>query len=149
MINTALSQELEISKRKKDLGRIDANFHADFREKTVYDPFDFSMAKLKLTRKFQKRSMQSEEIPKEHRNYRSVKKQKDKFIRYQIDPSKLVVFPTILTEYLSPTGQINHLDSCVGLSAKSHKRLVKAIKRARNLGILSPIARDLYFKQLN
>lgn len=87
----------------------------DFEQTTIYDPFDFSMARINLDRK--------------HRsNFRQFGK--------NINPLDLYTSPEILSQYMSSTGKILHSD-VTGLSAKNQRRLSKAIRRAQAIGLLS------------
>ncbi|CAB4254033.1 similar to Saccharomyces cerevisiae YER050C RSM18 Mitochondrial ribosomal protein of the small subunit, has similarity to E. coli S18 ribosomal protein [Maudiozyma barnettii] len=86
-----------------------------FQYSTIYDPFDFSMAKINLDRKH---------------------KSKFKLFGNNINPLDLYTSPEILSQYMTSTGKILHSD-VTGLSAKNQRRLAKAIRRAQAIGLLS------------
>ncbi|GMM56287.1 mitochondrial 37S ribosomal protein [Maudiozyma humilis] len=87
----------------------------DFQQTTIYDPFDFSMARINLDYKNKS-------------NFRQFGK--------NINPLDLYTSPEILSQYMSSTGKILHSD-VTGLSAKNQRRLSKAIRRAQAIGLLS------------
>lgn len=86
-----------------------------FEYSTIYDPFDFSMAKINIDRK---------------------NRSKFKLFGNNVNPLDLYTSPEILSQYMSSTGKILHSD-VTGLSAKNQRRLAKAIRRAQAIGLLS------------
>lgn len=100
-----------------------------FRVGTTYNPFDFSMNRLRMERKqnqLQQRTME------------------DPFERSGIDPRNLYLMPEVLSQFLTSTGQILPRQT-TGCSAANQKKLTAAIKTARNLGLLSTVHKHYRF----
>ncbi|KAI3406341.1 hypothetical protein KGF56_000822 [Candida oxycetoniae] len=86
-----------------------------------YNPFDFSLNRVRMERKaFQLRKVQVE----------------DPFAKSGINAKNLYLMPEILSRFLTSTGQILPRDK-TGCSAENQKKLTAAIRTARNLGLLS------------
>lgn len=96
-------------------------FVKKFADSTIYDPFDFSMTKLKLDKKLSKES--------HSKNSFDVKK---------LNPLDYYTNPKYLSNYLTSTGRILSRD-VTKLSLKNQKRLAKSIKRSRSAGLLSSV----------
>lgn len=104
------------------------NFSKNFVAGQLYDPFDFSMDRLDMEAKWEKRRRDPA------RNYRNG--ENDVFVRTGIDPLDLYSMPEILSRFVSSTGQILPRE-VTGCNAKNQKKLGIAIKRARSVGLLS------------
>ncbi|KAI5969488.1 hypothetical protein CANMA_001556 [Candida margitis] len=98
-----------------------------FRVGTTYNPFDFSMNRLRMERK----QAQSRAI-------------EDPFERSGVDPRNLYLMPEILSQFLTSTGQILSRQQ-TGCSAANQKKLTAAVKTARNLGLLSTVHKHYRF----
>ncbi|CDK25369.1 unnamed protein product [Kuraishia capsulata CBS 1993] len=107
---------------------IDQNFVQKFNDLKTYDPFDFSIAGIKL-QKYKK----SQEFEK--------RRQVSGFNSKNVNPLDFYCLPSTLSNFLRPNGDIQPRSES-GLSAKKQRALSKAVKRARKLGFLSPVARD-------
>ncbi|QLG73845.1 hypothetical protein HG535_0F03560 [Zygotorulaspora mrakii] len=108
--------------------RVDARFMKKFPRSSTYDPFDFSLARLHLEKKFGS--------TKQSKN--------DMFDKYGINPLDLYTSPEVLSQFMSSTGKILHRD-VTGLSAKNQRRLSKSIRRAQAIGLLSKTHKDVSF----
>ncbi|SMN19951.1 similar to Saccharomyces cerevisiae YER050C RSM18 Mitochondrial ribosomal protein of the small subunit, has similarity to E. coli S18 ribosomal protein [Maudiozyma saulgeensis] len=100
---------------RQNIKTLEPKLIKSFEYSTIYDPFDFSMARINLDRKH---------------------KSKFKLFGNNINPLDLYTSPEILSQYMSSTGKILHSD-VTGLSAKNQRRLAKAIRRAQAIGLLS------------
>lgn len=100
-----------------------------FRVGTTYNPFDFSMNRLRMERK---------QAQLQQRNL------EDPFERSGIDPRNLYLMPEVLSQFLTSTGQILPRQT-TGCSAANQKKLTAAIKTARNLGLLSTVHKHYRF----
>ncbi|KAI5961546.1 hypothetical protein KGF57_001671 [Candida theae] len=100
-----------------------------FRVGTTYNPFDFSMNRLRMDRK----QVQAQQ-----------RKLEDPFDRSGIDPRNLYLMPEVLSQFLTSTGQILPRQT-TGCSAANQKKLTAAIKTARNLGLLSTVHKHYRF----
>ncbi|KAH3671396.1 hypothetical protein WICMUC_004693 [Wickerhamomyces mucosus] len=98
-----------------------------FSKGQIYDPFDFSIAKINLERKFAKQ---------DSKNNIGI------FDRKRLNPLNFYTNPIELSKYLTTTGRIQPRD-VTKLSVKNQKRLAKAVKRARSVGFLSSVHRDV------
>lgn len=88
-------------------------------KESIYDPFDFSLDRIRL-----ERNVAKSEIPLN-----------------SINPSDLYMSPEILTSFVSPTGKILHSD-ITGLNVKDQKRISKAIRRCQAMGLMSKTSND-------
>lgn len=126
--NTKLKrQQILEDKSKKSL--ISNNFIPYFDNKVTYDPFDFSLAKLRYQKKINK--VKSNEFVKSS-NFNSV----------EINPLDFYCLPHLLSNFLNLSGQILHR-SVTGLESKNQKKISKAIKRSRSFGLLSSVSKDV------
>ncbi|AAS51803.1 ADL117Wp [Eremothecium gossypii ATCC 10895] len=92
---------------------------------SLYDPFDFSMARLHLEKKHRK-------------NARKV----DIFEELNLDPLDLYTSPAILSRFVGNTGKILHRD-VTGLSVRSQKRMSRAVRRCQAIGLMSKTHKDV------
>lgn len=104
------------------------NFSKNFVAGQIYDPFDFSMNRLDMEDKWNKKRRDVA------RNYRDGKD--DVFVRCGIDPLDLYLMPEILSRFISSTGQILPRE-VTGCNSANQKKLGIAVKRARSVGLLS------------
>lgn len=93
---------------------VEPRFLKQFNTESIYDPFDFSLARINLDRKFSK-------------NKKPLNK---------INPLDLYLYPEILSKYVSSTGRILHRD-VTGLSPKDQRLISKAIRRCQAIGLMS------------
>lgn len=107
-----------MEKAKVPTLEIDPSFYPHFETNKTYDPFDFSMTKVKINRKA----------------YFNTPK-KDHFAALGIDPLQLWKNPEILSEYVTSNGRIIQ-GVLLGHSGKTQKRLGKSIRRARAAGLM-------------
>lgn len=92
----------------------------------VYEPFDFSLAAKHVTRrKLQRR-------PKN-----------DRFDLTGVNPLELWKSPDVLSHFVTSNGKIIP-GYVLGTQGKNHKKLAKAIRRARAAGLLSPLHRSVF-----
>ncbi|CAN6666852.1 hypothetical protein TRVA0_038S01112 [Trichomonascus vanleenenianus] len=102
---------------------IDQSFIPRFEVGSTYDPFDFSLTKMRLN---QTKRIQSA----------------SKFKDFKKDPLTYWKNPAFLSDFLTSNGKI--LPSYVtGYRKKTQKKLAKAIKRARSAGLLSPVHKSV------
>ncbi|KAA8904516.1 hypothetical protein TRICI_005461 [Trichomonascus ciferrii] len=120
-LKTSVKRMEELREKQSEEQTIDHSFVRQFQVGSTYDPFDFSMAKLRLERL-------------ERRNATPT----DRFKELKMDPLKLWKHPQELSDYISDSGRIlpGYLH---GHKKKTQKRLAKAIRRARAAGLLSPV----------
>lgn len=104
---------------------IDPAFIKKFTPGTTYDPFDFSMDKLRL-----------------QQVYRAHLPKKDIFDKNEINPLSLWTDSKSLSKFISTNGSILP-GRMTGTRGKNQRRLAKAIKRARAAGLLSTVHRDV------
>ncbi|KAG5421665.1 hypothetical protein I9W82_000757 [Candida metapsilosis] len=109
--------------------RIAQSLQKKFRVGSTYNPFDFSMNRLRMERKQAQAQQRQLEDP---------------FDRCGIDPRNLYLMPEVLSQFLTSTGQILPRQT-TGCSAANQKKLTAAIKTARNLGLLSTVHKHYRF----
>lgn len=120
-LKSSVKRMEELKERHSEEQTIDPSFARRFEVGSTYDPFDFSLAKLRL-----------------ERAERNNAPPKDKFKQIKLDPLKLWKYPRDLSDYISDSGRI--MPGYVnGHKKKTQKRLAKAIRRARSAGLLSPM----------
>jgi small subunit ribosomal protein S18 len=102
-----------------------ASVTRQFPQNSLYDPFDFSMAKIRLDRKQARQNI-------------SMKA----FDEKKLNPLDFYLNTRYLSQYVSSTGRILPRE-VTKLSVKNQKRLAKAIKRARAVGMLSSVHKDV------
>ncbi|CAL9734067.1 small ribosomal subunit protein bS18m [Monosporozyma servazzii] len=93
---------------------VEPRFMKQFNSESIYDPFDFSLARINLDKKSQ---------------------QSNKPLK-KINPLDLYLSPDILSKYVSSTGKILHRD-VTGLSPKDQRLISKAIRRCQAIGLMS------------
>ena len=93
---------------------VEPRFLKQFNTESIYDPFDFSLARINLDRKF-------------NENKKPLNK---------INPLDLYLYPEILSKYVSSTGRILHRD-VTGLSPRDQRLISKAIRRCQAIGLMS------------
>lgn len=120
-LKTSVKRMEELREKQSEEQTIDHSFVRQFQVGSTYDPFDFSMARLRLERL-------------ERRNATPT----DRFKELKMDPLRLWKHPQELSDYISDSGRIlpGYLH---GHKKKTQKRLAKAIRRARAAGLLSPV----------
>lgn len=104
---------------------VDPAFVKKFTSGTTYDPFDFSMDKLRL-----------------QQVYRAHLPKKDIFDKNEINPLSLWTDSKSLSKFVSTNGSILP-GRMTGTRGKNQRRLAKAIRRARAAGLLSTVHRDV------
>lgn len=119
-INVNGSQSAPVSKR------IDPRLTKKFQRGSIYDPFDFSLARIHLDKKF---GLNSHPM-------------NDMFEKFGINPLDLYTNPEVLSQFVSSTGKILHRD-VTGLSAKNQRRISKAIRRCQAIGLMSKTHKDV------
>ncbi|SCU78421.1 LADA_0A05534g1_1 [Lachancea dasiensis] len=107
--------------------KIDSRLVKKFQSGTTYDPFDFSLARLHLDKKFATRNSSN-----------------DLFELNGVDPLDLYTNPEFLSQFVTSSGKILHRD-VTGLSAKNQRRLSKAIRRCQAIGLMSKTHRDVSY----
>lgn len=107
--------------------KIDPRLVKKFQSGTTYDPFDFSLARLHLDKKFSSKNSSN-----------------DLFEKNGVDPLDLYTNPEFLSQFVTSSGKILHRD-VTGLSAKNQRRLSKAIRRCQAIGLMSKTHRDVSF----
>ncbi|CAR21185.1 hypothetical protein ACU8KH_00217 [Lachancea thermotolerans] len=107
--------------------RIDPRLVKKFQSGTTYDPFDFSLARLHLDKKFSSKNSSN-----------------DLFDKNGVDPLDLYTNPEFLSQFVTSSGKILHRD-VTGLSAKNQRRLSKAIRRCQAIGLMSKTHRDVSY----
>lgn len=138
MKNIQMNQE-KVAENALQVPEISPRFLVQILKNTQYDPFDFTVAKRLL---MQSHSAKRGSQPFGHEFQEGgLRKIPDVFQKTGINPLDLYLFGGILLNYVSESGRIYHRDVNVGLNKKTHKRLTKAIKRARAAGILSYTSR--------
>ncbi|CDR38911.1 CYFA0S02e08438g1_1 [Cyberlindnera fabianii] len=105
--------------------KLESNVVRYFASDELYDPFDFSLAKLRL----------------ERRAYAENNAGRKFFDEKRVNPLDCYTNTKYLSSYLTSTGRI-HPREVTKLSLKNQKRLAKAIKRARAAGLLSSVHKD-------
>lgn len=93
---------------------VEPRFLKQFNTESIYDPFDFSLARINLDRKFNE----------------------NKKPLNRINPLDLYLYPEILSRYVSSTGKILHRD-VTGLSSRDQRLISKAIRRCQAIGLMS------------
>ncbi|CCH58999.1 hypothetical protein TBLA_0B01560 [Henningerozyma blattae CBS 6284] len=110
--------------------RVDRGLVKHFEVGQLYEPFDLSMARIRLDRK--------------NAAVNSANRRKNNSSHNGIHMTDLYTHPEQLSKYLSTTGQILSRE-VTGLSERDQKRLAKAIRRAQSIGLLSKVHRDITF----
>lgn len=93
---------------------VEPRFMKQFNTESIYDPFDFSLARINLDKK----------------------SQQSKKPLHKINPLDLYLCPEILSKYVSSTGKILHSD-VTGLAPKDQRLISKAIRRCQAVGLMS------------
>lgn len=88
-------------------------------KESIYDPFDFSLNRIRLERK-----VIESKIPLN-----------------SINSSDLYLSPEILARFVSSTGRILHSD-VTGLNVKDQKKISRAIRRCQAIGLMSKTSND-------
>ena len=105
--------------------KLEGKLIRNFQPGSVYIPFDFSLERIRLDKKYGVR-------PGSY----------DPFDRLKINPLDLYTNPEFLSKFVSSTGKILHRD-VTGLSAKNQRRLAKAIRRCQAIGLMSKVHKDV------
>lgn len=135
LINKETSRATE---KAQEYIEINPRFAADLKTSKIYDPFDFSIAKKNLI--YATSNSRRLNLPFQQTDKHG--KCKDVFRNIRLNPMNLYTFAPILTQYVSETGRIVHRDVNATLKDKTHKKLSKAIHRARAAGIMSNTSRN-------
>lgn len=118
LMDTAPAEGAVVAKNDvKLMNSVTPNFQAN----TLYDPFDFSMARIRLERKQAKDNVSMRV-----------------FDEKRLNPLDFYLRTKYLSNYVSSTGRILPRE-VTKLTVKNQKRLAKAIKRARAAGLLSSV----------
>ncbi|CAI1952000.1 hypothetical protein SEUBUCD646_0E01350 [Saccharomyces eubayanus] len=112
------SVDIEVS-RTAQTKKIDQSLSKKLPKGTIYDPFDFSMGRIHLDRKYQA----------------SKNANRNDIMKSGVNPLEFYARPRILSKYVTTTGRIQHRDT-TGLSAKNQRRLSKAIRRCQAIGLM-------------
>ncbi|GMM36757.1 mitochondrial 37S ribosomal protein [Saccharomycopsis crataegensis] len=129
---------------------INPNIQVRLQDTQVYDPFDFTFAKYKLVqRKRQQNRGANDQYSSGEVVGLNAKHAKDAFKRINLNPMSIYTFGPLLANYVSETGRIYHRDVNIGLTAKTHKKLTRAINRARAAGIMSNTSRSSFDTNTN
>ncbi|KAM9906153.1 hypothetical protein OXX79_001731 [Metschnikowia pulcherrima] len=130
--NAITRKVVGIAKKLSETGKppisVDKQFMKQFRAGTMYDPFDFSMSRVDMERKWEK---DSKDAYSKYRNGAD-----DVFNKAGIDPLDLYTMPEILSKFISSTGQVLPRE-VTGCTSTNQRKLGIAIKRAVALGLLS------------
>ncbi|AET39434.1 mitochondrial 37S ribosomal protein bS18m Ecym_4379 [Eremothecium cymbalariae DBVPG len=111
-----------------EVKKLDSSLLKKFPLGNVYNPFDFSMERLHLDKKFAKNGRWNSDI----------------FDHMKANPLDFYTNPEFLSRFLTSTGRIQHRD-VTGLSVKNQRRLAKAIKRCQAIGLMSKTHKDVSF----
>ncbi|AQZ14691.1 RSM18 (YER050C) [Zygosaccharomyces parabailii] len=106
--------------------KIDPRLTRKFQRGSVYDPFDFSLARIHLDKKYGS----------------SRRPMNDLFNKFGVNPLDLYTSPETLSQFVTSTGRILHRD-VTGLSAKNQRRLSKAVRRCQSIGLMSKVHKDV------
>lgn len=115
--------QLNVKPKANDEKFIHGQYVRRFNVGSTYDPFDFSLTKIKLDRNAEAPAV-------------------DQFKAHKMDPVKLWKNPVQLSEFITDNGQIipGYKN---GHRKKTQKRLAKAIRRARAAGLISSVHKDI------
>ncbi|CAI5757527.1 unnamed protein product [Candida verbasci] len=125
-LNDSFSKITEELKPENPPVHISSQFTKRFYMGNTYNPFDFSLTKIKMDKMLYQKDV--------------VNKKVDIFEETGINPKDLYFMPEILSKFLTSTGQILPREE-TGLNEKNHRLLGTAIQSARSLGILSTVHR--------
>ncbi|CCK72756.1 mitochondrial 37S ribosomal protein bS18m RSM18 KNAG_0L01360 [Huiozyma naganishii CBS 8797] len=113
-LTSDLRKSARANSRNNPSKNVDPRLVKQFANESIYDPFDFSLERIRLDRKF--RSTEKPLGP--------------------VNPMNLYSSPEMLVRYVSSSGKILHSD-VTGLAHKDQKRLAKAIRRCQAIGLMS------------
>lgn len=119
-INVKANQAAPISRK------IDPRLTKKFQRGSIYDPFDFSLARIHLDKKFGS----------------STRSMNDMFNKLGVNPLDLYTNPEVLSQFVSSTGKLLHRD-VTGLSAKNQRRVSKAVRKCQAIGLMSKTHKDV------
>ncbi|KAG7698304.1 hypothetical protein KL933_001250 [Ogataea haglerorum] len=122
-------QQTDLESRRQAV--INPSLINGFENQNTYDPFDFSVAKLRYA-------------AKQQRDSRRKRLAQSAFNTKEVSPLDFYCFPKILSHYMSVAGTIHHR-SVTQLQHKKQQQLTRAIKRAIQAGFLSPMSRDVAY----
>ncbi|CAI4060200.1 mitochondrial 37S ribosomal protein bS18m SKDI_05G1250 [Saccharomyces kudriavzevii IFO 1802] len=112
------SVDIEVG-RTQQTRKIDQSLSRKLPKGTLYDPFDFSIGRIHLDRKYQANKNAN----------------KSDVMKSGANPLEFYARPRILSRYVTSAGRIQHRD-ITGLSAKNQRRLSKAIRRCQAIGLM-------------
>ncbi|KAJ7068422.1 hypothetical protein C8F01DRAFT_1246927 [Mycena amicta] len=98
-----------------------------FKPNTFIRPWDLSLEGRSLTERFSRRPA----IPPRTRDARK----QDIFYNLGLDPLKLALHPKVLSPYMSEMAMIQPRRTTL-LTSKSQRRIAKAIRRAKMMGVI-------------
>lgn len=98
----------------------------------VIKPSDLTPSKCVNERKYTRRNVVPPSAPQARYN--------DIFRQLNLDPVDFALNPSVLSAYISEMGKI-YGRNITGLTSRSQRRLGKAIRRARMIGILPQLSR--------
>lgn len=124
----AIKEGLSWVAESRQLPPIAPELIPNLNHQVTYEPYDFSLSKQRWAR-------------------RQPRQKHDRFSNSSVDPLSLWRYPDVLSEYITANGKIlpSHM---TGMSGHNHKRLAKAIRRARAAGLLSHVHRSVMGKLL-
>ncbi|GEQ68869.1 hypothetical protein JCM33374_g2538 [Metschnikowia sp. JCM 33374] len=130
--NSITRKVVGIAKKLSENGKppivVDKAFSKQFKTGSIYDPFDFSMSRVDMEKRWEKNNRDA------YSNYNGGAN--DVFEKTGIDPLDLYTMPEILSKFISATGQVLPRE-VTGCNAKNQRKLGIAVKRAVALGLLS------------
>jgi ribosomal protein S18 len=121
----SLNEMEEIKRQELERNSIDNSLVKKFQHGSTYDPFDFSLAKLRLDKSEHQKAAKT-----------------DLFAEVKLNPVSLWKDAETLSSFVSVNGRIlpGYL---IGTKGKTQRRLAKAIRRCRAAGLLSPVHKSV------
>lgn len=121
--------KLEMQQQNQKKAKVASSLVNNFVQQTTYDPFDFSIAKLRYDKKVKSES------------YNRVLEQ-SAFNSAEVNPKDYYVMPHMLSKFMNSTGQIQP-HSVTGLKPNKQKAMAKAVRRSRAFGLVSSVSKDV------
>ncbi|KAF8341309.1 uncharacterized protein EI90DRAFT_1719932 [Cantharellus anzutake] len=136
----AVADDIQAEADKKEAESLPAARYKGFKEGQEYKPFDF-----KKNRRLDKPQRQPQYVPRFGPGAR-LAAHNDPFLHLDIDPLKEAMNDALLSRFLTTMGKIKRRNE-TGLSRKSQRRIGKAVRRARSMGILPMMSRPITSEQ--